>query len=142
MCVDAAQDVTSFMIETLEPAEPIGLLPWWYRIYHLHIAGTIFLAAMFVSDLFTESASQSWHNVMTALRAHEHLSTYVQQCIRTFETLSERILEMRYADQDGNRIAPPEEGISDLLFDDIFQDVRFDFDNFLFGTEEINEGRP
>lgn len=137
MCVEAAQKVTWLIIETLEPDEPMGLLPWWYRIYYLHIAGTSFLAAMFGPDLFTESVSQSWHNVMSALRLHEHLSTYVQQCIRTFETLSTRILETRSPNPGGSGDVPLVEGTSGLSFDDIFQDVGFDFDSFLFGTEDI-----
>lgn len=144
MGVEAAQKLTSLIIETLEPDEPMGLLPWWYRIYYLHIAGTIFLAAMFGSDLFTDSVSQSWRNVMDALRAHGHLSTYVQQCIRTFETLSTRILETLYPNPDtsskGN--VPLEEGNSGFAFDDIFRNMDFDFNNFLFGMEEdIIEGQ-
>ena len=141
MCVEAAQKVTSVIIETLEPDEPMGLLPWWYRIYHLHIAGTNFLAAMFGSDLFTDSVSQSWNSVMSALRAHEHLSTYVQQCVQTFETLSTRILKTRHPNPDGNADVPLEEGSSGLYFNDLFQDVGFDFDNFLFGTEDIIEAQ-
>jgi hypothetical protein len=74
MCVETAQKLTSLIIETLEPNQPMGLLPWWYRVYYLHIAGTNFLAAMFDADLFTTSVSQSWRDVLSALRAHEHLS--------------------------------------------------------------------
>jgi hypothetical protein len=144
MCVETAQKVTSLVIETLEPDEPIGLLPWWYRIYYLHIAGTNFLAAMFGSELFTESVAQSWDSVMSALRAHEHLSTYVQQCIRTFETLSTRILQTRHhpnpASCGGN--VPPEEGTtSGFYFDDIFQDGGLDFDSFLFGMEDVTDSQ-
>ncbi|EAW06502.1 putative transcription factor [Aspergillus clavatus NRRL 1] len=139
MCVEAAQKVTSLVIAALEPNEPMGLLPWWYRIYYLHIAGTNFLAAMFGADLFTESVAQSWRDVLAALRAHEHLSTYVSQCIRTFETLSTRILETRYPTPESGAL-PLEAGTSGLLFDDIFQDAGFDFDAFLFGMEEIMEG--
>ena len=141
MCVEAAQKVTSLISETLEPDQPIGLLPWWYRIYYLHIAGTNFLAAMFASDhLFTESVSQSWHEVMSALHAHEHLSTYVSQCIRTFETLSARILGPRCLDGSSGHAPPPlEDGNNSgsfSFFDDIFPDLGFDFDNSLFGTED------
>ncbi|KAJ8104412.1 hypothetical protein POJ06DRAFT_244461 [Lipomyces tetrasporus] len=140
MCIEAAQKVTSLITETLEPDEPIGLLPWWYRIYYLHIAGANFLAAMFTSDLFTVSVSRSWHDLLSALRAHEHLSTYVQQCVWTFETLSARILETPCPNLDGGGGAPLAEGTSGCCFDDIFQDMGFDFDNFLFGTENIVEG--
>jgi hypothetical protein len=72
---------------------------------------------------------------MSALRAHEHLSTYVQQCVRTFEMLSARILETQCprTDNDGD---VPLEGTPGF-FDDIFQDAGFNFDNFLFGAEDI-----
>ncbi|PYI02721.1 putative fungal-specific transcription factor [Aspergillus sclerotiicarbonarius CBS 121057] len=128
MCIEAAQMVTSLILETHDPDDPIGLLPWWYRIYYLHIAGTIFLAAMFSSDLFTTAVSRSWDQVMSGLRAHENLSTYVQQCIETFETLSSRIL---------NTDALPQEGNAGSFFDEFFQDLGFDFDSYLFGTQDV-----
>jgi hypothetical protein len=138
MCVEAAQRAAHLIIETLEPDEPIGILPWWYRIFYLHIAGINFLAAMFDPDLFTESVSQSWNDVMSALRAHEHLSTYVPQCIRTFETLSTRILQLqtRHANPDPSGDFPYGEGISGSLFDDLFQNLGSDFDNFLFSADD------
>lgn len=135
MCVEAAQKVTSLIVESLEPDEPIGILPWWNRIYYLHIAGAIFLAAMFGSDLFTDSVSRSWHDVLSALRAHLHLSTYVQQSISTFETLSARIMQTTCSTLDGHEQLAEEP--SGCCFDDIFQDIRFDFDNFLFGAEDF-----
>ncbi|KAJ5310835.1 CCAAT-binding transcription factor subunit B [Penicillium atrosanguineum] len=135
MCVEAAQKVTSMIIETLEVDETIGLLPWWNRIYYLHIAGAIFLAAMFGSDLFTESVSQSWHDVLSALHAHVHLTTYAQQCVWTFETLSARILGTNCPTLHGGDEALVE-GTAICCFDDIFQDIRFDFDTFLYGSED------
>lgn len=140
LCVETAQKLTSLIIETLEPNEPMGLLPWWYRVYYLHIAGTNFLAAMFEADLFTASVSQSWRDVLSALRAHEHLSIYVQQCIRTFELLSTRILGTQYPTPDATGGMPPEEATSGSLFDHIFQDLGFDCDSFLFGMEGFTEG--
>ena len=140
VCVEAAQKITLLIIETLEPDESLGLLPWWYRIYYLHIAGTNFLAAMFRLDLFTESVAQIWHSVMSALRSHAHLSTYVQQCIWTLETLSARILETRDPHPDGSEHVRLEDGTSASFFDDFFQHADLDFDNVLFGTEDIIEG--
>ncbi|OKL57802.1 hypothetical protein UA08_07261 [Talaromyces atroroseus] len=140
ICIETAQKIASLIAETLAPDEPIGLLPWWYRIYYLHIAGINFLAAMFEPDLFTESISRSWEIVVSALRAHEHLSTYVLQCVRTFETLSTRILWTRYSNSNSSVNEAPGEGTSGLLYDDIFQDLGFDFDGFLFGAEDVFEG--
>ncbi|KAJ5203601.1 uncharacterized protein N7498_004480, partial [Penicillium cinerascens] len=135
MCVDAAQGVTALVTETLEPCEPIDIIPWWTRIYYLHIAGVIFLVAMVGSDLFTDSVAQSWQDFLAGLRAHVHLSTYIQQCICTFEALSAKILQPTGpVAQSG--CEPLVEGAG-VCFDDIFQDFRFDFDEFLFRTEEV-----
>ena len=139
MCIEAAQRMTSLVVETLEPDKSTGLLPWWLRIYCLHIAGTHLLAAMFRSDLFTDSVLQSWDNTLSALHAHEHLSSYVQQCIRAFEMLSTRILDTRNINTDGshgNGDGTRTQGASDVLSDDIFADINFDFDSFLFGTSD------
>ncbi|EED14460.1 fungal specific transcription factor, putative [Talaromyces stipitatus ATCC 10500] len=132
VCVESAQKLTKLIIDTLEPHEPMGLLPWWYRIYYLHIAGTNFLASMFSPDLFTQSVSQSWGELMSALRAHEHLSTYVQQCIRTFEMLSTRITQTRNLNMDNSNVLMENQGW-DYFSNDIFQDLGLNFDNFLFG---------
>jgi hypothetical protein len=137
MCIEAAQQVALLVIETLEPDEPIGLLPWWYRIYYLHIAGSNFLAAMFRSELFTDSVSQSWKGVLMALRAHEHLSPYVPQCVWTFETLAARITG-NAPSFDGSGLVV--DGSAGACFDDIFKDVNFDFDSFIFGPEDFGEG--
>ncbi|KAJ5653214.1 hypothetical protein N7490_000217 [Penicillium lividum] len=135
MCVDAAQAVTSLVIKTLGPGQVIGILPWWTRIYYLHIAGVILLAAMVRSDLFTDSVSQSWQDVLAALRAHVHLSTYVQQCIWTFEALSARISQTGCLELQNGR-----ENLVDgtgCRFENIFEDIQFDFDDFLFRTDDV-----
>lgn len=132
MCVDAAQAVTSLVVETLDPGQSIGILPWWTRVYYLHIAGLIFLAAIVGSDLFTDSVSQSWQDILAALHEHVHLSTYVQQCVWTFEVLAAKTSQT-------NRLPSSQNGLTEgagCCFDDIFQDIRFDFDEFLFRTEE------
>ncbi|KAJ5093203.1 hypothetical protein N7456_009064 [Penicillium angulare] len=135
MCVEAAQAVASLIVETLDPNQTIGILPWWTRIYCLHIAGVIFLAAMVRSDLFTDSVSQSWQVVLAALRAHVHLSTYVQQCIWTFEALSARILQTGRVElqSEGEQLIDG----ADYCFDNIFEDIQFDFGEFLFRTEDV-----
>ncbi|OTA07477.1 Zn2Cys6 transcriptional regulator [Trichoderma parareesei] len=136
MCLEAAQNLTSLIAEIHDPNEPIGILPWWYRVYYLHIAGIHFLAAMFASDLFTPSVERAWYQVLAALRAHEHLSLYVQQCARTFETLAARILNARCLSVNGNGIMASDDGAPGLFLDDMFQDVNFDLDEFLFSVDD------
>lgn len=141
MCAETAQDVTSMVIKTNDPHEPMGLFPWWYRIYYLHLAGITFLAAMFEPSLFTEMMRQSWQSLMSALRAHEHLSSYIPQCIQTFESLSTSILGAQHHRPEAGADIPLGEGISSFSFDDMFQDLDFDLDSFLFGTEDIFAGK-
>ncbi|GAM41975.1 hypothetical protein TCE0_043f15536 [Talaromyces pinophilus] len=140
VCVEAAQKLTKLIIEILEPYEPMGLLPWWYRIYYLHIAGTHFLAAMFSTEIFTESVSRSWDDVMSALRAHEHLSTYVPQCIQKFEALSARISQTRQLNTEVNGDFALDFQGGDLLNNDIFQDLGWNFDDFLYGSGVMMDG--
>ncbi|KAJ5496983.1 hypothetical protein N7463_008970 [Penicillium fimorum] len=140
MCIEAAQQVALLVQETLEPDEPIGLLPWWYRIYYLHIAGATFLAAMFRSGLFTDSVSQSWKGVLLALRAHEHLSLYIQQCVCTFETLAARITGKSYPSLDVGSCGLIVDESAGVCFDNIFKGVNFDYENFIFGPEDCGEG--
>lgn len=136
MCVEAAQKITSLIMETLEPNESIGLIPWWYRLYFLHIAGTTFLAAMFGPELFTESVAKSWEDNIATLHAHEHLSQYVEQCIFTFETLSTKILETRFPRRENT--GNISQDVSDeSCVGNLFQDEGFEFDNFLFGMDDI-----
>lgn len=133
MCVETAQGMAALVIETLEPGENLGLLPWWCRIHYLHVAGLSLLAAMLGPGLFTESVSRSWRGILSALRAHEPLSAYVTQCVRTFETLSARILMMRYpsgSDGDSNALLG-----SGLACGHVSRDVGFDVIFFLFGME-------
>ena len=134
MCVEAAQRLTKLIVETLEPDESMGLLPWWYRIYFLHIAGTNFLAAMLETELFNPSVSQSWQDCISALRAHEHLSIYVQQCVRSFETLSDKVAQMRCLNGDSSSSAQIEDEPFSFLIDEIFQDVNFDLNDVLFNN--------
>ena len=121
MCIEAAQRMASVVIETLEPEAPVGLMPWWQRIFHLHIAATIFLASMFTPLLYTQAVEQSWAGVLAALRAHEHICPHVAECVCTLETLAERILAARR-----------EESASAM---DVFQSMGMD-GSFLFGPDD------
>jgi hypothetical protein len=139
LCVDSAQALASLIIETLKPGESLGLLPWWYRIYYLHIAGTTFLAAMFVSNLYTDSVAQSWSSVISALREHQHLSAYVPECIYTFETLAARILKPQSLGFfDNIKTAFGDDDFS-FVFDDLFYDTGLDFDKFVYSNDNVVE---
>jgi hypothetical protein len=127
------------VVETLDTGESLGLLPWWYRVFYLHVAGMTFLAAMFVPELYTDTVAKSWRSVISALRDHQHLSVYVQQCIGTFETLSARILEPRRTKSEENTSAPFGESDFEFVFEDLLCDAGLDFDGFVFSTDVVAE---
>jgi hypothetical protein len=139
LCVDSAQALASLVIETLQAGESLGLLPWWYRIYYLHIAGTTFLAAMFVPDLYTDSVAQSWRSVISALRDHQLLSVYVQECICTFETLAARILKPQSSNSLNDTSTPFSDDDFGFVFDNLFYEAGLDFDGFVYSTDDVAE---
>lgn len=136
MSVETAEKIVTLIFDSLEPNESIGVLPWWYRIYYLHMAGTTFLAAM-LCDLFTESASKSWYRMLTALREHERLSQFVPQCITTFETLSERILVSQKSVIKNDQDSKLEEATAGFYFNEFLKDLDLDFNSFLFGPDDV-----
>ncbi|KAF5139451.1 Sorbicillinoid biosynthetic cluster transcription factor sor3 [Metarhizium anisopliae] len=133
-CARICLEVTSLIAEIQDPSELMIILPWWYRVYYLRIAGTHFLAAMFASNLFTLSIEQSFYQVLTTLKAHEHLSLNLHQCAQTFKTLSTRILNTRCSNSANHGAMPLDEAASGLFLYNIFQDVNFDLDDFLNNT--------
>ena len=137
LCIEAAQKIASIIVATSEAEYCVGILPWWYRIYGLHIAATHLLAAMFLPTLFTESVSQSWDSVISTLRRHDHLSEYVGQCIRSFVTMSTRIAETKDSSQASNADELLDGETAGLSFEDIFQDMGFDLDSFWCNGEDV-----
>lgn len=123
-------------------AGPSGTIPWWYRVFYLHLAGVVLMAATLQPSLCTPTASESWARVMAALRAHEHLSPFVSQCLATFETLSAGMCSQQEAPQ---YVAPvAEEGTPGNLdaasmpplHDVLFQDIVFETEAMFFGMED------
>lgn len=142
MCIEAAQGVVSLIDDLSQPDERYGVLPWWYRVYYLHMASTIFLASMVTPNLYTTLVAASWQSAMSALHLHAHLSTYIPRAIRNFDTLWTRILgehNSNLAEGDGMSHDPD---LSHFNFDEIFQDVGFDINSFLFGIADKPELYP
>jgi hypothetical protein len=124
------------------PDGTVGVMAWWYRVFYLHVAGTVLIAATLRADLYTPAVSQSWGRAMAGLRAHEHLSPFVRQCVATFETLSSRISPEAMHHQpagDGDGYVAPEAVSNSAYFQDVFQDMGFaNPDNFHFGMEDMS----
>lgn len=117
----------------------IGTVIWWHRVFYLHVAGTILIAAMLRADLHTHTVSKSWDTAMLVLRSHAHLSPSIQQCITTFETLSSKIsqAQQHLASDDPIALASDSGGSSTVHPQDNFQQFGFDLDSPLFGAEDM-----
>ena len=115
-----------------------GVVPWWHRVFYLHIAGTILIAAMLRNDqddLSAAKVTQSWNKAISTLRAHEHLSPFVQQVVTNFEALASKISETH---SSGGVIQPAEtDRFPGTHFHDVFEDIGFDPENSLFGKEDM-----
>ncbi|KAK4042018.1 hypothetical protein C8A01DRAFT_44909 [Parachaetomium inaequale] len=169
LCVENAQKMIALIVDecrTTTPSPPqadgaggidiIGVIPWWYRVLYLHVAGTVLMAATLQPRLCTPAVSESWARAMAALRIHEHLSPFVSQCLATFEALSSGMAaggqpqqQQQQQQQQPYGGPPPPAAQGGLnvnnnaaavapLQDVLFQDMVFDADALLFGMEDVS----
>ncbi|KAL7785691.1 hypothetical protein V8C43DRAFT_290762 [Trichoderma afarasin] len=127
-CILNAQKMVALLDKNCNANESAYSIPWWSRIFYLHVAGTILLAAMQSTSLFTEAVSDSWQQTLSVFKKHEHLSLYIPQYTALFQSLARKASHMRH---------PPEhtgfmEELSDTQFHDTFLEFGFHNDNFLF----------
>jgi hypothetical protein len=135
LCVDSAQKIIELVCKHQNIEEGITIIPWWNRILYLHTATTVLIVSMLRPELYTSTAVQSWDTALTALRSHEHLTPFIHDFITTIETVSRKILEN--CSPNGGQVIS-QEGFSNTYFQEFFQDMAFDPDNFLFGTEDLS----
>ncbi|KAL6797213.1 hypothetical protein GGI42DRAFT_90536 [Trichoderma sp. SZMC 28013] len=127
-CILNAQRMIALLDKNCNANEYACRMPWWSRIFYLHMAGTILLAAMQSTSLFTEAVSDSWQQTLSVFKKHEHLSLYIPQYATLFQSLARKASHMRH---------PPEntgfmEELSDTQFHDTFLEFGFHNDDFLF----------
>ncbi|KAL2283642.1 hypothetical protein FJTKL_09709 [Diaporthe vaccinii] len=143
LCIESAQKMTELVDQEHNPGPDLGSIMWWHRVFYLHVAGTVLLASMLqADDLFTQSVSRSWQTAMRALCAHAHLSVSVQQCVKTFETLSAKLSDAQHLVSGADRASVDplvgcDEPFSSADFQDMFQDMGIDLDSCLFGIEDM-----
>lgn len=136
LCIENAQAMISLVQKVYTPGETFGVTIWWTRIFYLHLAGTILIAAMLRADLFTSSVAQSWDTAMHLLRAHAHLSPSIQQCVTIFSTLSSKIMEVH--SPIGHTLTHDDGiGATSSHFHDVLHDMGLDLDTSLFGMEDM-----
>lgn len=114
----------------------IGPLPWWYRIFYLYVASQHMMAAMLRPDvLLTSMISESLGKALSALRSHEHLSPCVGRCLKSFQTLSQKISDIHHL--AGDRVTVPG-GSANACFQGLFQDLGFEAESSLLGVEDMS----
>jgi hypothetical protein len=97
LCVENSQRMIDLVTMYYQPIDSVAVavIPWWYRIFYLHSASIVLVAAKLRSGLFGPTVSETWNKAMATLQSQEHLSPYVSQCLSTFQMLSNKIAETR-----------------------------------------------
>lgn len=129
ICVQNAQRMIDLIhTSTLTPSP--NVIPWWYRIFYLHMAGTVLLAAMLASEIYTDSVRNSWDKLILLTQSHEHLSPFIEKMLLSFQSLATQIAGL--ASQD---YIAPSDMLAQTYFQDIFQGLPFDIDGFFFRND-------
>ena len=137
LCVENAHKIITLIDDSSMLNETIGLLPWWYRVFYLHIASQHLIAAMLRPDVFAPTATESWNKAMSALRALEHLSPSVQRCIASFQAMWQKVVAIRSSNFSGGSRGSAPEAASDASYQHVFQHLGFDTDFLDFGVENM-----
>lgn len=117
-------------------------MPWWYRVFHTHVAGVVLLAAMLLPDISAEcDVKRSWDQVKDILSSHQHISRGVEQCASSLEELSTRINALRservvIRDSESVDTGEADQQRWETLFGDLVHDLELDPEGTLFGTQE------
>lgn len=135
ICIENAQDVIRALEEYCgQPGVQGGLVPWWIRVYYLHVAGTVLIAATMRPDISSQLAvGESWDRLISLLRRHEHLSSWIPQYLEVLETLSFEVLQAQFQDAGGWPAVNLQNGPT---VQDAFREDAYPAD-FPFGLEDI-----
>ncbi|KAK3938461.1 hypothetical protein QBC46DRAFT_292403 [Diplogelasinospora grovesii] len=138
LCVENSRKIIALINDNFDSGDAIGPVPWWHRIFYLYVASQHLIAAMLRPDVFTAMASDSLRRALSILQGHEHLSPCVGRCIKSFQTLSQKIADIHHhpttaAGTGGDGVQAVEGQASfpnlNLNFQDVFQGLGFEADN-------------
>lgn len=132
LCVENAQKMLAVAYDNCRSDRGIGDLPWWYRTFYVYIETQHLIAAMLRPDVFAAAALESWNKAISALYAHEHLSSSAKRRISSFQKMWQKVTDINKAGEDQ---VPPPKAPSNGDFQDIFQHLGFDADILLLGVE-------
>lgn len=132
LCVENAQKVIDLVADDWAPYNPIGILPWWYRVFYLWIATLHVIAAMLRPEVFESVVSHHWEKAMSLLTAHENICQFLPQMILNFRGMWEKAMEIRNLPDNQ---APPSNA-----FQDVFQHMGLETPNLMynFGADDMS----
>ncbi|KAL2148303.1 hypothetical protein VTH82DRAFT_2451 [Thermothelomyces myriococcoides] len=138
VCVESSRRMIDLVYETHDAADPTraaAIIPWWYRILYLFVASQHILAAMLRPDAFPPPAtSDGLSKALSVLRAQEHLSPCVTRCVKSFETMSQKIATIHQSTADGMQASE----VPFACFQDVFHDLGFDTESSLLGMDDVS----
>ena len=131
LCVENAQKVIDLVAQDWKPDTPIGILPWWYRVFYLWIATLHVIAAMMRPEIFESVVSGHWGKSISLLTAHEHLCHFLPETVVNFRSMWEKVMRIR--NMPDNEVPPAD------AFQDVFQHMGLEAPNLMygFGTEDM-----
>ena len=134
LCVENSQKIITLLYESWKMDGPVGILPWWYRIFYLYVASQPLLAAMLRPDLFKSMIMEPWGKAMSAFSAHEHVCPFVQQYTSTL-----KMMWQAANDVHSPRDQPPlVDGVSSVFSQDIFRHLGLEAETSFFGIDDID----
>ncbi|KAI1325693.1 fungal-specific transcription factor domain-containing protein [Xylariaceae sp. FL0255] len=139
LCVENAQEIIGLIYEHHKPDDANGgIMPWWNSVFYVYIVATVLAAAMLKADLYTTAAAMAWDQVILVLTAHEHLSPWVRQSRSAFQTLCRKILGTHHPGGATDQGLAIDMGSAQANMTDVFQDVSFDPQAGILGTDDLN----
>jgi hypothetical protein len=137
LCVSNAQAIISLIDDHYKPDGSIGLISvWWYRVYYVHLAATVLIAAKLHPELSTQlEILESWEQALSILQVHSHFSPFIAQSVSNLQQVSTKVWESQTLHmQDGST---PAGGTPSAVMEDLFRDIGYDPLNPTFGIEDM-----
>nr|XP_036586895.1 C6 transcription factor [Colletotrichum truncatum]KAF6797452.1 C6 transcription factor [Colletotrichum truncatum] len=148
VCVEAAQNLISVIVQFQRHDGTLGLLPaWWYRVFYIYTAATVLIAARLRPAVFSSlDISRSWNQAMALLHDHENLGPSPRRCAAALQILSTKIFQEQpqpttLPDSEANPAVPSipnEQETFDMPFPYLAQDAAFDMDAISFDVNDFS----
>lgn len=137
MCVSNARILVS-LIKDHHKADgtPALIAAWWYRVYYMHLAASVLIAAKLHPELSTNlEVLEAWEQVISILQAHAHFSPFIARSISSLGELSAKVRESQTvtSEDDSARVG----GTTNYFNEDHLEDIGFDPSDLTLGLEDM-----